>query len=90
MLPQMINLNLPTFSDMQASCFVVITVLTVTGIVLHELAKGKFSMKNFWFRRVRRLFPALVLMLVPLFIVGWWMLMGSTYVYKTSTLLLTR
>ena len=51
--------------------FFVISGFLISCIVLHELAKGKFSMKNFWFRRVRRLFPALVFLLVPLLIVGW-------------------
>ena len=69
--------------------FFVISGFLITCIVLHELAKEKFSMKDFWFRRVRRLFPALVLMLVPLFAAGWHLFVGSTYTSMMEAVTLT-
>ena len=59
--------------------FFTISGFLITSIVLYELARDKFSMTNFWERRIRRLFPALVLLLVPMFVLGWHMLLGTNY-----------
>ena len=59
--------------------FFTISGFLITSIVLSDLARDKFSMTNFWERRIRRLFPALVLLLVPIFIAGWHMLLGTSY-----------
>ena len=69
--------------------FFVISGFLISCIVLHELAKGKFSMKNFWFRRVRRLFPALVCLLVPLFIASWHLLIAKSFTNLQRAVTLT-
>ena len=44
--------------------FFVISGFLITGILLRELEGGTFSMVRFWQRRVRRLFPVLMVFLV--------------------------
>lgn len=43
--------------------FFVISGYLITGIIIREMAAGKFSFKRFYERRVRRIFPALFAML---------------------------
>ncbi|MBT3552987.1 MAG: acyltransferase [Rhodospirillaceae bacterium] len=50
--------------------FFVISGFLITGIIVKDTADGSFSLAGFWLRRIRRIFPALFLMLavsVPLF-----------------------
>jgi peptidoglycan/LPS O-acetylase OafA/YrhL len=49
--------------------FFVLSGFLITGNILMELEKGKFDLKKFWFRRVFRLAPALMILL--LFLVIW-------------------
>ena len=44
--------------------FFVISGYLITGLILRELALGRFSIRRFYARRVRRIFPALALLLV--------------------------
>ena len=44
--------------------FFVISGYLITSIIVNELNAGTFSLKNFWERRVRRIFPALAFMLL--------------------------
>lgn len=48
--------------------FFVISGFLITRIVVHELQQGHFSFSNFYKRRLNRLFPALILMLLTVFI----------------------
>jgi peptidoglycan/LPS O-acetylase OafA/YrhL len=57
--------------------FFVISGYLITCIVLSDLGRDKFSMKRFCARRVRRLFPALAFMLVPLFIAASYVLLQT-------------
>jgi peptidoglycan/LPS O-acetylase OafA/YrhL len=50
--------------------FFVISGFLITGILLRELQRGDFSIAGFYARRVRRLFPALFLMLAATLGVG--------------------
>jgi peptidoglycan/LPS O-acetylase OafA/YrhL len=59
--------------------FFVISGYLVTCILLHELSVGKFSMRHFWLRRTRRLFPAMSVMLIVLLAVSWNVLLAPTY-----------
>src|SRR6516164_9426306 len=43
--------------------FFVISGYLISGIILASLAKGKFSFREFYARRVRRIFPALAVVL---------------------------
>ncbi len=54
--------------------FFVISGYLITSIILQEVAAGSFSLRGFWLRRIKRLVPALVLVvLVTLPFVGYLM-----------------
>ncbi len=51
--------------------FFVISGFLITGILLRQLKEEKFSLSDFWARRIRRIMPAaLVMVLVTLFLGG--------------------
>jgi peptidoglycan/LPS O-acetylase OafA/YrhL len=51
--------------------FLVISGFLISGIILGELEKGTFTFGQFYARRIRRIFPALALMLTATLFVGW-------------------
>ena len=57
--------------------FFVISGYLITGILLRELESGTFSMVRFWQRRVRRLFPVLMVFLAVTLAAGWMLLLPS-------------
>jgi peptidoglycan/LPS O-acetylase OafA/YrhL len=59
--------------------FFVISGYLITGIVCGQLADGTFSFSDFYARRVRRLFPALVCVLAAGWAFGWYALTGDEY-----------
>ena len=59
--------------------FFVISGYLITSIVVNELCAGKPVLREFWERRVRRLFPAILFMLSSLFLYGWFHLATSVY-----------
>ena len=55
--------------------FFVISGFLITGIIARELDLGRFSLLGFYNRRVRRIFPALIVVLGTTLVLGWlWML----------------
>ena len=55
--------------------FFVISGFLITGLVARELDVGRFSLIEFYNRRIRRIFPALILVLAVTLALGWfWML----------------
>jgi peptidoglycan/LPS O-acetylase OafA/YrhL len=59
--------------------FFVISGFLITGIILSSLQKGTFSFRNFYGRRIRRIFPALATVLATCLAIGWFVLMGGQY-----------
>jgi peptidoglycan/LPS O-acetylase OafA/YrhL len=51
--------------------FFVISGYLITGVIAGDLAAGTFTLKNFYLRRVRRIFPALAAMLVVATVIAW-------------------
>ncbi len=51
--------------------FFVISGFLITGILAHELDADRFSIVGFYDRRVRRILPALVLVVAASFVAGW-------------------
>src|SRR3954467_486898 len=51
--------------------FFVISGFLITGILLDQFDRGDFSLTAFYDRRIRRLFPALALVLVSTLVIGW-------------------
>jgi len=57
--------------------FFVISGFLITDIIARELSSDRFSLATFYARRVRRIFPALIVVLCAVLILGWlWMLPG--------------
>src|SRR6202030_1162588 len=55
--------------------FFVISGFLITGIIARELDQQRFSLVGFYNRRIRRIFPALIVVLVVTLVLGWlWML----------------
>jgi peptidoglycan/LPS O-acetylase OafA/YrhL len=55
--------------------FFVISGFLITGIIVRELDQQRFSLVAFYNRRIRRIFPALIVVLVVTLVLGWlWML----------------
>lgn len=59
--------------------FFVISGFLITSILLRELEAGSFSFAGFYARRVRRIFPALVLVLGSCLAFGWLALFPDEY-----------
>src|ERR1700731_3375603 len=55
--------------------FFVISGYLISGIIFRDLGDGRFSFGDFYARRVRRILPALLVVLVFSYGVGWWVLL---------------
>jgi len=51
--------------------FFVISGYLITQIILSDLSEGEFSAASFYARRIRRIFPALIIVLTATFLLGW-------------------
>jgi peptidoglycan/LPS O-acetylase OafA/YrhL len=54
--------------------FFVISGYLITSIIYEEIARGSFSVSEFYYRRIRRIFPALYLVMVVSVPVAWYIL----------------
>ena len=59
--------------------FFVISGYLISGIIFNELAEKRFSFARFYARRIRRIFPALVLVLGVSYVFGWFVLLSAEY-----------
>lgn len=59
--------------------FFVISGYLISGIIFRALKRGNFSLLQFYARRIKRIFPALVLMLVVVSVCGWPLLLWDEY-----------
>src|SRR5476649_797181 len=59
--------------------FFVISGFLIGGLISAELAAGTFSFAHFYTRRVRRLFPALILVVAFVLFVGWHMMFAEEF-----------
>jgi peptidoglycan/LPS O-acetylase OafA/YrhL len=59
--------------------FFVISGYLISSIILDNLAQGKFSFTDFYARRVKRIFPALFLVLACTLAYGWYVLTPNEY-----------
>jgi peptidoglycan/LPS O-acetylase OafA/YrhL len=55
--------------------FFVISGYLITALILKDLERGSFSMANFWERRIRRIIPALAVMVAVTCVAGWFLLL---------------
>ena len=77
----MLVVNFHAFPDAMPGGFIgvdvffVISGFLITGIIARELESQRFSLLSFYHRRVRRIFPALIVVLSAALALGWlWML----------------
>jgi peptidoglycan/LPS O-acetylase OafA/YrhL len=59
--------------------FFVISGYLISTIIFENLEKGTFSFSEFYSRRIRRIFPALLLVLIACFAFGWFALLADEY-----------
>jgi peptidoglycan/LPS O-acetylase OafA/YrhL len=59
--------------------FFVISGFLISTIVLDDLAQGSFSFLGFYSRRIRRIFPALLLLLLASLLFAWFALLADDY-----------
>jgi peptidoglycan/LPS O-acetylase OafA/YrhL len=59
--------------------FFVISGFLISTIIFEQLEKGSFSFLDFYGRRIRRIFPTLILVLLTSFVLGWCILFASEY-----------
>ncbi|SEK01638.1 Peptidoglycan/LPS O-acetylase OafA/YrhL, contains acyltransferase and SGNH-hydrolase domains [Paraburkholderia diazotrophica] len=59
--------------------FFVISGFLITNILLSELEAEAFSISRFYVRRIRRIFPALIAVLIAVYALGWYSLFKDEY-----------
>jgi peptidoglycan/LPS O-acetylase OafA/YrhL len=59
--------------------FFVISGFLISTILIGNLRRGRFSLAEFYGRRVRRIFPALLLVLIASEALGWFTLLADEY-----------
>jgi peptidoglycan/LPS O-acetylase OafA/YrhL len=59
--------------------FFVLSGFLITSIIVSGLARGSFSFLEFYARRTRRIFPALIIVLAACLAVGWFDLLPGEY-----------
>ncbi len=78
-------LNFHAFPDVAPGGFVgvdvffVISGFLITGIITRELERGRFSLIAFYNRRIRRIFPALIVVLAATLALGWFWMLPSAF-----------
>ena len=59
--------------------FFVISGFLITSLIANELRQGTFSFLDFWERRIRRILPALFVVIIPTLIAGWFLHLPADY-----------
>ncbi len=67
--------------------FFVISGYVIASTLLRDLEAGRFSIRSFYERRVRRIFPALIFTFVVCWALAWWLLLPSDFLDFSRSLL---
>ena len=59
--------------------FFVISGFLISTIIFDNLERDSFSFAEFYSRRIKRIFPALLLVLIACFVFGWFVLLADEY-----------
>jgi peptidoglycan/LPS O-acetylase OafA/YrhL len=59
--------------------FFVISGFLISGIIYENLDKGEFTFREFYARRIRRIFPALIVVMSACLVLGWFSLLTDEY-----------
>jgi len=64
--------------------FFVISGFLISTYIFENLDKGQFSFVDFYSRRIRRIFPALILVMICSVVFGWFVLLSDEFVQLTK------
>ncbi|MEN9596315.1 MAG: hypothetical protein RL236_749, partial [Pseudomonadota bacterium] len=59
--------------------FFVISGYLITSIILKNQSQNNFSLLDFYSRRIKRIFPSLIVVLTFCLVAGWYILLGNEY-----------
>src|SRR5271166_1914383 len=59
--------------------FFVISGFLISTIIFENLERGTFTFSEFYARRIKRIFPALLLVLIACYALGWFVLLADEY-----------
>ena len=59
--------------------FFVLSGYLISRIIFEQLNQGKFSFIDFYARRIKRIFPALLVVLIATYVAGWFTLLAAEY-----------
>jgi peptidoglycan/LPS O-acetylase OafA/YrhL len=59
--------------------FFVISGFLISRIIFQEVAQGRFRFVDLYFRRIRRIFPCLIVVLLASIIIGWCVMLSDEY-----------
>lgn len=59
--------------------FFVISGYLISGILREQLEENRFSLMEFYSRRITRIFPALILVLLACFVYGWFSMLATDF-----------
>jgi peptidoglycan/LPS O-acetylase OafA/YrhL len=59
--------------------FFVISGYLITSLIVRDLESGRFSMAGFWQRRIRRILPAMAVVVVAVLMAGWFLMLPADY-----------
>jgi len=59
--------------------FFIISGYLISTIIFESLDKGTFSFSGFYTRRIKRIFPALIVVLIACLVIGWNILLADEY-----------
>ena len=60
--------------------FFVLSGFLITGIISTDLNTAGFNLRQFYFNRIRRIFPALLVVMMIVLIAGWFVLRQEEYI----------
>src|SRR5664279_1325344 len=81
----MLVVNFHAFPEAMPGGFIGVDILFVisgfliTGIIVRELEQQRFSLLGFYIRRIRRIFPALIVVLCATLVLGWLWILPMAY-----------
>src|ERR1700733_14521159 len=64
--------------------FFVISGFLITGIIAREIGEQRFSLVGFYNPRIRRIFPALIVVLCAVLAMGWLWMLPHAYAQLSS------
>lgn len=59
--------------------FFVLSGYLIGSIIFNQLNERRFSFSQFYFRRIRRLFPVYIVVIAATFVIAYWQLLPSTF-----------